>query len=323
LIFWIKKQFRYWKDKGFEYLEPEFLFGNIRSCGTKTRVQEIAANVYNEYKGRTSIVGIYFYTVPSAIITSVELAKTILVSQFDNFNSRGIYVNLKDDPLSGILFSLEGLSLKTYICIMYTCIACILHILGSKWKHMRQKLTPVFSSGKIKAMFGTVRDISTKLIEHLVNREPAAFELDAVDIFTRYTTDVIANIAFGLEVNSLEQDQNSLFRDMTLRFINPPKSTTLKHIFVNAFQRLSKFLRLRYIDEPVSDFFMSTVRQTVEYREKNEIFKNDFFNSMLELKNYGRLRDEVSSDVVKITFDELAAQSFSFIVAGEDLIVIF
>jgi cytochrome P450 family 6 len=61
-----------------------------------------------------------------------------------------------------------------------------------KWKTLRVKLTPTFSSGKMKMMFGTVCDVGEKLIKTLGVESSSAVDniIEIKDIAARFTTDV-------------------------------------------------------------------------------------------------------------------------------------
>ena len=123
---WMRKKFTFWEDRGFVQAPPEIPYGNIKGLGSKKHFYEIFTDLYNNYKNVTTVVGIYFFTSPSLVVTDLELIKNILIKDFNNFHDRGIYVNVDVDPLSGHLFSLEG----------------------KAWRDMRAKLTPTFTSGK-------------------------------------------------------------------------------------------------------------------------------------------------------------------------------
>lgn len=71
---------------------------------------------------------------------------------------------------------------------------------------MRVKLTPVFSSGKIKQMFPLMekigRDLRTYLLK-LKDPKTNSFVVNSKDIAAYYGIDVIASIAYGKKINSL------------------------------------------------------------------------------------------------------------------------
>ncbi|KAJ8932327.1 hypothetical protein NQ314_014746 [Rhamnusium bicolor] len=69
---------------------------------------------------------------------------------------------------------------------------------------------------------------------------------------------------------------------------------------------LATKLGIRNIQKDVSKFFFKSVKDTVEYREKNNIHRDDFLQLLMELKN----------SEVKLSMNELTAQAFLFFLAG-------
>jgi len=72
---------------------------------------------------------------------------------------------------------------------------------GQEWKDRRVKLTPIFTSGKIKMMFDIVDIISNKLIRTLENETSKANDLEMRNWLQKFTIDNIGNVAFGIEPN--------------------------------------------------------------------------------------------------------------------------
>jgi cytochrome P450 family 6 len=67
---------------------------------------------------------------------------------------------------------------------------------------MRTKISPTFSTGKMKSMF----DIISHITDNLVNVIISNSGIDTCDVnisenIANYSTDIISNIAFGLESN--------------------------------------------------------------------------------------------------------------------------
>lgn len=185
---------------------------------------------------------------------------------------------------------------------------------GAEWKRMRAKLSPTFTTGKMKMMFGTVLNICEEMINYL-SENNGTTEVEMKDILARFTTDVIGNVAFGLDMNSM-RDPNSMFRQMGRKVFNPPKSQTLKIIFITTFRKWAQNFNFTVTEKEVSDFFLSSIKETVNYRETNNVQRNDFLNLLLELKNHGKLKDDMGEAHDKMTITELAAQSFLFFLAG-------
>jgi cytochrome P450 family 6 len=128
------------------------------------------------------------------------------------------------------------------------------------------------------------------------------------DILARFTTDVIGNVAFGLDMNSMK-NPDAIFRKMGKKAFDTPPLQTLKILFLTTFRKYTQKLNFMVSNKEVSDFFLSTIKEAVEYREKNDIKRNDFFNLLLQIKNHGKINDDVGEAIGKLSLEELSAQS--------------
>lgn len=125
---YFKYSFGYWKLRGIPHDEPSFPYGNIKNVGKTIHSSIFLKRMYDKFKPTgAQFCGIYFFARPVAIVLDLNLLKHILVKDFNNFNERGLYYNEKDDPIGAHLFTMDG----------------------EKWKELRAKLTPTFTSGKI------------------------------------------------------------------------------------------------------------------------------------------------------------------------------
>lgn len=285
-FFWIRKRFLFFEENGFLYEKPEFPFGNLKGVGRKFHMTYKMKELYEKFKGKASVFGIYFFVTPDIVICDLETVKNVLVRDFEYFHNRGVYNNVKDDPLSGNLFTIED----------------------QAWKNMRAKVTPTFTSGKMKMMFGTLVEIADIMILQL-EKERHLNMIEMKEPLAKFTTDVIGNIAFGLEMNAIK-DPNSEFRRMGKKIFNTDSNMQIKIFFMTSFKSFARKLGMRLFSEEVSDFFLRTIRETIEYREKNKVERNDVMDLLLKLKDDGLGAEG------KLSFYELAAQCFIFFIAG-------
>lgn len=190
--------------------------------------------------------------------------------------------------------------------------AHLFNIDNPKWKGLRMKLTPTFTSGKMKMMFGTVCDVGKKLVKTL--GDELNNEIEIKDIVARFTTDVIGSCAFGLDCSSLD-DPKSAFRQNAKRAFDQPKYPSSALQLILMFKDLARKLHISSNHKEVTDFFFNVVQDTVSYREKNNVNRNDFMHLLIQLKNKGLLEDE-SLNIGKLTIEEVAAQAFIFFLAG-------
>ncbi|XP_060535692.1 cytochrome P450 6a9-like [Cylas formicarius] len=296
LYIYIKWKYAYWKSKGVVQPEPEFPFGNFKATILKKMTFEDTASIYYKtYKNSHKYVGLYMFTVPIWLVTDLALIKRILQPDFQHFTDHFSFHH-ESQILTNHLFSIRG----------------------EKWRTMRAKLTPTFTTGKIKMMFNNVYDLSKKLESsvkqnHVINPKTVSIR----DTVARFATDVIASCAFGLETNCIE-NPDAEFRKYGKRAFHPNKLRILEQI-VN----WNLLAAMGYVRFPAdaTNFFMDVVKKTVAYREKNNVRRNDFVDLLLQLKNKGKLEDggDISkTDQGTITDNDVAAMMFIFYLAGFD-----
>ncbi|KAJ8936054.1 hypothetical protein NQ318_004955 [Aromia moschata] len=288
---YFKWSFGYWKRRNVPYLEPKIPFGNLGDhFNKKMSDSECFEKMYSEAKSKgTKYCGIYIMQQPHLLILDLELSKQILAKDFIHFTDRGMYTNEKDDPLSAHLFSLGG----------------------SKWKNLRTKLTPTFTSGKMKQMFQTLVDTGV-ILENFFQENVSSDEaVDIKDVLGRFSTDVIGSCAFGIECNSFKEPDSS-FRIYGKKVFEETALEAIKGHFCNNFGALARLLGIKMISTDVSNFFTKMVEDVVSYREKNNVIRKDFMQLLIDLKN--KNNDDKSGE--HLTMNELMAQSFVFFVAG-------
>lgn len=76
-------------------------------------------------------------------------------------------------------------------------------------------------------------------------------------------------------------------------------------------------LGIRVTKPEVANFFLNTIKQTVAYREQNNIERKDMLDLLIKLKNNQSIDEDIDSETNEsFTFNELAAQCFVFFLAG-------
>ncbi|XP_017016882.1 probable cytochrome P450 6a14 [Drosophila kikkawai] len=292
--------YTYWTRKGVLHETPLPLFGNMKGVGIKYHMRDINQRIYDKFKGKAPFAGMFMFFRRTAMIIDPDLIKQVLIKDFHYFQDRGGFNSSRDDPLTAHLLTLEG----------------------EEWKSMRQKLTPVFSSGKIKKMSGVVVEVGHQLIDAMDQcvREAAVEDGDVEikDLCARFTTDVIGSCAFGLECYSLK-DPNAEFRSMGRKIFEKPRHSMLVNIFIMTNANLAKKLRMKILSDEVTQFFLSAVENTVDYRLKNGVKRNDFIDQLIELRaeDQEAAKKGIGIDLSKgLTLEQMAAQSFVFFFAG-------
>ena len=289
----LRQRYNYWQQLGIPCDEPTFWMGNITGVGSTRSFLDVWQEYYDKYKTTGPFAGFYWFFNPAVMVFDPALLKMIMIKDFNKFMDRGVFVNEDNDPLSGHLFNLEG----------------------NKWRHMRNKLSPTFTSGKMKVMFPIITGISKEFV-NVFDKEVATNEIiEVTDLMARFTTDVIGSCAFGLEMSSLK-DPNNKFRQMGRRSLVVQRYGQLGIAFRNSFPKFCRKLHMKETVQDVEDFFMGIVKETVRYREENNIKRNDFMDMLIELKNNKLMKSESGEELTSLSLEEIAGQAFVFLVAG-------
>lgn len=279
-------QFRYWHRRSISHLKPTIPFGNyLPFCHSTAFLMKTYTDLKRMYGKGLQFGGLFMLWYPFALATNPKFIKAVLMSDFEYFHDRGIYYNEKDDPLSVNLVTSAG----------------------NRWRLMRTQLMPSFSSAKLKAMFEIMQTAGDNMCNYL-NGELSPLNgstINLKDVVERYNIDVIGSCAFGIECNSFV-DRNSLFLINAKRCFETPKVKVIRAALLMASQRLAKLIGIKSTHEQVAGFFWKIFRDTVKYRENNQIRRNDLLDSLIELK---RSNDNIS-------LNDIAAQSFLFFLGG-------
>nr|CAD7406662.1 unnamed protein product [Timema cristinae] len=302
LYWYFTSTYNFWKKKGVPFLKPKFFWGNSKNTILrKTSLYDHIIFLYNQFPSK-KMAGIYQIRNPVLLLRDPDLIRQVLIKDFDSFQDRNFPVNEKTDPLSCHLFALRG----------------------EKWRKLRVKLTPTFTSGKIKIMFDLMKVCASDLSSYLECSAAKGSTMEFREVAAKYTTDVIGTCAFGLQFNSLN-DENSEFRIMGRRVFKFSFLEAISRAFCFFFPRVAETLGISFIPKDVTKFFLRVVKDVVDYREKNSIVRKDFLQLLIELKGKRNVSSENHSndhkdlktdDNIELTDSLLAAQCFVFFVAG-------
>lgn len=169
-------------------------------------------------------------------------------------------------------------------------------------------------------MFGTIVDCARPLEDCIKQLAKTGDEIEVREIFSRFTTNCIANLGFGLEIDCFKEPNNE-FREKASRLFQSNLRNTFRLAISFLCPFLTRLFGVRFVDKDVSDFVVDTVRQNLEYREKNHVIRKDFFQLLMQVRNGGKVQDDnwstASTNAEKsMSINDLAAHSFGLILAG-------
>lgn len=295
MLVWLyyRWRFSFWSSKAVASPPTVPFIGHFhKGLFLNRRLWEWNQENYIKYHS-SSMYGMYEFTKPILVTWVPEIMKHVLVKDFDHFvNRREVDLSTSNKRDSVIA---EMLSLKR----------------DAEWKSLRGIMTPTFTSGKIKSMFHLVCDKADSLVKVSMKDAAEKPHVNMKRNFGRYTMDTIASCAFGIESNSL-MDENDEFTRNVEAFFNPKFLGVLQLLVFLLMPKFYRFLGLS-VNPPETDFFISIVNQTIAARKAGKK-RGDFLDLLLEERESSS--DPNSKHVLKDR--TIIAQSVLFIIAGYD-----
>ncbi|KAI5646476.1 cytochrome p450 domain-containing protein [Phthorimaea operculella] len=296
-IYWYSvSNLDYWEKKGVKHDTPLPIIGNtFRQAIQQISVAELITEKYYKYPNE-KYVGYYVGNQRGLILRDPTIIQHILTTDFHYFYPRGILLHKEVyDPLMKKLFTIDG----------------------DTWKLLRQRMTPAFTSAKLKAMFPLIVETAEKLKSIADDYADNENEVDVRELMARYATDFIGACGFGVEADALN-DENSIFRKLGKRIF----TTTVRDASVLTLKLLcpETFKKWNYFAPEIHTNTMELVRSILKQRNYKPCGRNDFIDLLLELKQKGKLvgesvekrKPDGSPEIVELELDDMlmAAQAF-------------
>ncbi|XP_051157198.1 cytochrome P450 9e2-like [Leptopilina boulardi] len=278
----------YWRKKGFTpYIKSVPFFGNFYSMTfKKLSISEYITKVYNHFP-EAKYTGILQFNIPTLVLRDPELIKDVCIKNFDNFTDHRSFVPEDADPLFGRM---------------------VFFLKGTKWREMRQTLTPSFTGSKMKLMFELISKCSRDFVQYFLDHPEEANSVEMKDTFTRYATDVIATTAFGITVNSLKDRNNEFYlRGKEAVDFNSIKRL-LKIIALGTFTKFMKFIGEPIMSRSTTRFFRTIIEETIKIRKEKNIVRPDMIHLLMTAND--------NEKGVKVSIEDIAAQGLIFFLAG-------
>lgn len=246
------------------------------------------------------VVGIYTCHLPTLLVSDPDMIKQIFIKNFSNFTNRPIPFKLHKLNKSGIATAFDN-----------------------HWKFLRSTLSPTFTSGKMKLMLPKIQRCCTDLAENLRLQSENGKPVDMKELCGAYTMDVIASTAFGIEVDSQKEPNNT--------FVKYAKESSFAKIFkvkimlVLMFPFLKNLITIALSKKETGEFFTSVVDSAIELRKQGKEVYNDFLQLMLDARHdTGEHSDYFTKGDLQefknrgLNTKEITENAVTFFIAGYD-----
>ncbi|TEA25188.1 hypothetical protein DBR06_SOUSAS1010070 [Sousa chinensis] len=258
------------------------------------------------------------------VISDPDMIKQILVEKFSNFTNR-MASGLEPKPVAN----------------------SVLFLRDKRWEEVRSVLTSAFSPEKLNEMIPLIRQACDLLLAHLKHYAESRDAFDIQRCYCCYTTDVVASVAFGAQVNSQKAPGHPFVKHCRRFFATsiPKPILVLILSFPSIMVPLARILPNKNRDE-LNGFFNKLIRNVMALRDQQaaDERRRDFLQMVLDARHSTTSVGVENFDMVgqvfsatectvnpsqqhqprllskPLTVDEVVGQAFIFLIAGYEII---
>ncbi|XP_023934738.2 cytochrome P450 6B1 [Bicyclus anynana] len=294
VYYYFTRTFKYWQSRNVPGPKPLPFFGNFKDFVLRKSTTAVELKrIYDAFPNE-KFVGFYRMTSPSLLIRDLDLAKTILIKDFDTFDDRGTELSKK------------GLGANMF------------HAEFDIWRPLRTLFSPLFTIGKLKNMVHLINERGDVFVNQIKKITEVETEQEVYTLAQKFTMSSIFACIFGLDISS---DDDLLIEKM-IKIDKMSFSRNIAHEIDLLYPGVLKKFNASVFTEELANFFIGLVRDSIEGRNGMPSNRKDFIDLVLELKNQGNIletnktKDESAVNCIQLTNEVIAAQAFIFYVAG-------
>nr|XP_056703416.1 thromboxane-A synthase [Euleptes europaea] len=261
--------------------------------------------------------GYYIGRRAFVVVSDPDMIERILVEDFRNFTNR-----------------------MTPAVISKPMADSILTLRDERWKEVRSLLTPAFSAAKMKEMTPLINQACNILLSHLKVYADSGAAFDIQRNYASFTLDVVASLAYGIQVDSQKNPSDSFVQNskrfFELSMFKPLLILTIAFPFI-----MIPLIRIfpNKKQSKVNGFFISAIKNMIALRDQQDTDerRRDFLQLMLDARNPANDTSMEHFDTVSqgleesktaankelpkkqpktLSNDEISGQAFLFLIAG-------
>lgn len=304
LFFASKRKHNYWKKKRVPYPDPKPVFGNYGDyILLKKFVGDVSQNICRAYPNEPYI-GTFYGSDPALLVQDPELIKLVLTKDFYYFSSREVSKYTHNEIITQNLFF-------TY---------------GDRWKVIRQSMTPIFTSAKMKNMFYLVENCCHDFEKLLDYEKSVSDVIELRSLTARFTMESISSCAFGVDINSMQKDHSqNPFIQMGSKILDSSTYRSLKWISRAMWPAEFYGLGFKTFSTDIDKFFNTFLTNVFKGRDYKPTDRNDFIDCIMNLKKNKYITGDSLSNaktggnekvVLEVDNDLLVSMCVVFFAAG-------
>ncbi|UJR23770.1 hypothetical protein I4U23_026746 [Adineta vaga] len=242
------------------------------------------------------IVGIFEGPSSTILLTDPELLRKVLIKDAHVFMNRR--------SVEGIVGPLEhGLT----------------QLKDEHWKNARSIVSPTFSTAKLKAMYGLMNEVSDMYNKRLLEYADKQEIFNIKEVTQEFTLDTIGSCLFGIETNSLQNENLTLVKHLKQLF-----SLSLANLMVIVFfisPRFARYLSKKgfsLLPRETINYLTQLLNQILDRRRQHLERRNDFIQIMVDHEEEVKHEEQQPTETLRKTLNdkEILGQAMIFLLAG-------
>ena len=269
--FYMTKKFDYWTKRGVYQIKPSFPFGSMKAFFMQNEhLNDTMLEHAKETKG-SPFYGAYFLRSPMLFLTDAEMIKQITIKDFDYFVDRNpskFAAVKKTNQLADKILIEQMTSAE-----------------GDRWKSIRSTFTPIFTSGKMKAMMVYVQETCKRLTDELDELAVKNEEFELKELLGKYSMDTIASCAFGVDSQAFK-NKDSKFVDYASRIFQNKFSDGVKILLImipfDIGIYIMRAFNIPFWKKDEAEFFYNVILDSLKQRKESKVRRNDLIDLMVD-----------------------------------------
>ncbi|XP_036413078.1 cytochrome P450 3A27-like [Colossoma macropomum] len=245
------------------------------------------------YRKYGRVWGLYDVRQPVVCVMDKDLIKAVMIKE-----CYSLFTNRRDFPVHGELY--DALTV----------------VKDDDWKRIRSVLSPSFTSGRLKEMFGIMKMHSSTLLKNLQKIAGQGGTVQVKEVFGPYTMDVVTSTAFSVDIDSLNNPNDPFVTNVKKLSLNvSPLVFFIAALFPFTIPLLEK-MNLSLFPPSVTSFFFAVLQRIkAERQDKNYKSRVDFLQLMIDSQRADTGEDGKQTNK-GLSDHEILSQAMVFIFAG-------
>ncbi|XP_060804642.1 cytochrome P450 6k1 [Amyelois transitella] len=248
----------YWAARNVPHEPPHPIWGSLTFM-----LQKNAGIWMKEMYSRFSspYVGIWLFWRPALIVNCPEIGKRILVKDSELFRDRFLRSG-RNDPIGGLnIFTIND----------------------PLWSSIRRRLTPVFTSSKLRSLHGLLSTKTAQLVERIRNDVKAGETVNLRMTYSDFTTDVIGIASFGVDSDATSKGESHM-RTVTKDFMKFSVWRGMAWASIFFFPELVDIFGFTLFPKRATDYFRKVFHSIAKQRSVEGSNKKDLMDALLKIQ---------------------------------------